>query len=377
VTVNAVECKTVIEEVEACITAVKEKVKDDTRARVEMSGMVPAGTAFWKKFAASSFNRSFALTESSRVKDQNMMSDDEAKGVDELQNRITSVVEEARLRCLQQNGTVEEAIRLAHCCWEGASLHNVVMPLEDRLSLRDWEYRSATRHQYGMVPIIAAGREWYCKCGHVVSAGHNHTCRRVVGPATLHRHQCVVKALADVAKQECGLIVEETPRVWSEVKDKEEESYVIPDLIFSGHDFKLAIDVSGVYGEAESYIRGDVNDRSSLSALRRTAAIVAREKAKRVKYAALPESGEMEFLPFVFESHGGLGESARTVIERLAKYRGGGDWSEEMAMVGYLKRAIAIAIQRGNAGLDSVARSRQAGSYGARVARGMMSGGSA
>src|SRR6266550_386278 len=81
--------------------------------------------------------------------------DDEAKGVDELQNRITSVVEEARLRCLQQNGTVEEAIRLARCCWEGASLHNVVMPLEDRLSLRDWEYRSATRHQYGMVPIIA------------------------------------------------------------------------------------------------------------------------------------------------------------------------------------------------------------------------------
>jgi hypothetical protein len=132
-----------------------------------------------------------------------------------------------------------------------------------------------------------------------------------------------------------------------------------------------------VYGEAESYIRGDVNDRSSLSALRRTAAIVAREKAKRVKYAALPESGEMEFLPFVFESHGGLGESARIVIERLAKYRGGGDWSEEMAMVGYLKRVIAIAIQRGNAGLDSVARSRQAGSYGARVARGMMSGGSA
>jgi len=356
-----------------CIVAVKAKVADDTRARVEMKAMIPEGAAFWQKYAASSFNRSVAVTEASRVSGENGMSDAEAEAVDQLQNRMTSIVEEARLRSLQVSGTVEEAVRLAHCCWEGASLHNVVMPLEDRLALRDWEYRSATRHQYGMVPIIAAGREWYCKCGHAVTAGHNHSCRRVLGPATFHRHQSVVKALRDVAEQECGLIVEEVPRVYSDVKDKDESEYTIPDLIFTGQDFKLAIDVSAVYGEAESYIRSDVNDRTSLSALRRTGAITTRENKKKVRYAELEKDGEMQFLPFVFESHGGLGECARAVIECLSRYGAEhGGACGQTAMSGYFKRVVSIAIQRGNAGLDSVARSRQAGSFGARVARGLV-----
>jgi hypothetical protein len=372
--VNAVDGLTVVEEVDACIALIKEKVAGDTRGKFEVTTKLPAGKAFWLKFASSSFNRSYALTESSRLTGQNVATEAETQEVDEMQNRLTSIVEEVRLRRLLSTGTAEEVVRLANCCWEGASLYNVVMPLEDRLVLRDWEYRSATRHQYGMVPIIGADRVWTCSCGREVTAGHNHRCNRVSGPATLHRHQCVVQALRDVARQECGLLAEETPRVWSEVKDRDENGYVIPDLIFTGGDMRLAVDVSGVFGEAASYMRGDLSDRLSLTSLRRTSAVVSREKDKIRHYAELPASGEMDFLPFVFESHGALGECARRVIEHLSRYGAAQNGCSESVMAGYIKRVVAIAIQRGNAGLDSMARGRQAGSYGAAVGRGMIGG---
>ena len=82
----------------------------------------------------------------------------------------------------------------------------------------------------------------------------------------------------------------------------------------------------------------------------------------------------MKFLPFVFESHGGLGESASAVIDHLSKYGAAQNGCSDTMMSGYIKRVVAIAIQRGNAGLDSVARGRQAGSYGAMMARGLIAG---
>src|SRR3954451_14119886 len=93
------------------------------------------------------------------------------------------------------------------------------------------------------------------KCGHEVGAGHNHRCNRVSGPATFHRHQHVVKALVEIGKKDCGLIVTETPRVWEDVvNNKEEDKYVVPDIIMSGNGINLAIDVSGLYGESPQYI---------------------------------------------------------------------------------------------------------------------------
>ena len=225
------------------------------------------------------------------------------------------------------------------------------------------------RHQYGLMPIIAADRVWFCKCGHAVDAGHNHTCNRVRGPATFHRHQCVVHALIDVATHDCGLMVETTPRVYSELKNRDENDYVIPDIVFNCNEFRLAIDVSGVYGESASYLPQKFKAGLSECELR-GGAVLIREMAKARHYADLPRRGESDFLPFVFESHGGLGIAAEKVISRLAKYGAEQNGCTTKEMSGYIKRVVAIAIQRGNAGLDSVARQKQAGSYGAMVARG-------
>jgi len=252
---------------------------------------------------------------------------------------------------------------------EGAPLVHTVRPMERILTLRDWEVQSMKRHQYGLLPIIAAGREWYCKCGHRVETGHNHTCNRIRGPATFHRHQCVVRALVDIGTFDCGLQCVETPRVYADVKDHSDDDYIVPDIVFTGFDFNLAIDVSGVYGESSSNLPKELRYDMPDSELRGKA-VINREKSKRRHYSDLPRNGECDFLPFVFESHGGLGNDAAEVISRLATYASERNGCTVPEMNGYFKRIIAVAIQRGNAGLDQIARQKQAGSFGAAVARG-------
>lgn len=280
-------------------------------------------------------------------------------------------------------------MRLANCSWNGAALWNVVQPLEQCLMLRNWEVAAALRHKYGCSPVsceqVNGGGVWFCRCGMPVDAGHNHRCRAVMGPATFHRHQTVVAELRSIAEVECGLSVDVVPRVYSDVIHKDEDSYVMPDIVMEGADFKLAIDVSGVYGESPSYVKGAGKlaavgkplTPTDMSELRSEAAIATREAKKKTHYSGLVEKdGECDFLPFVFESHGGLGGDASTVLQRMALYaceRNGSSVLGVPAMCGYFRRRIAIAIQRGNAALDSVARSKQRGSFASLLARGFAS----
>ena len=167
-------------------------------------------------------------------------------------------------------------------------------------------------------------------------------------------------------------MVEFTPRCWVEVKEKDEEEYVVPDIIFTGNNFRLAIDVSGVHGESPSYLPSRIDPSWSVSDICCSEVVRNREAKKTRHYADLPRSGECEFIPFVFESHGGLGEAANRVITKLAAYGAEQNGCSDMVMAGYIRRLVAIAIQRGNAGLDSVARQKQAGSYGGMVGKGLI-----
>jgi hypothetical protein len=350
-------------------------VQNDADSSKEVSGLLPTGIAFWKKFNASAFNgNSIAATKSLRMgSSSKVMNDEELKLAQQLQHKVVKAMEDCEYRRLLATGVPKDACRLADCSWECAGIINHVQPLEVVLWLRDWEMQSVKRHQYGLVPLVAANQLWYCKCGHAIEAGHNHRCKRVSGPATFHRHQCVVAALAKVAKEHCGLTVEFTPRIWSDVKNKEEEEYVIPDIIFSGvGGARLAIDVSGVYGESDSYLPDRIVPGWCAEEIRRTAVVEKRERAKEKHYSKLDRSGELSFSPFVFESHGGFGDSAERVVQWMAHHGSECNGVSEAVMTGYIRRIVAIAIQRGNAGLDSVARSRQAGSYGSLVARGVV-----
>jgi hypothetical protein len=211
-------------------------------------------------------------------------------------------------------------------------------------------------------------------CGENVGARHNHTCNRVMGPATMQRHESVGQTVAQMLKDDLKLDVIHIPRTY--VKDGEDEKYLIPDIII--HDptrtFKAAVDFSGVYGEAKTNMpKGSIANKS-VSELRSTAAVERRENRKEVHYRMLERVADMKVVPFVFESHGGLGKCAEDFIDLIAQY--GEDEVDGVRFAdfkGYMKRRVAIAIQRGNALLDQRAASSQANAMGARIARGIVS----
>jgi hypothetical protein len=267
-----------------------------------------------------------------------------------------------------------EAVRLANCGWEGAPLVHHIRPMEKALSLTNFQYRSMMRHKYGLPPIAAAERVWICVCGLNVGAGHNHVCKRVMGPATLQRHESVGQTVAQILRDDLHLTVTCIPRTY--VKDGEDEKYLIPDIIIHDPTYTLnaAVDFSGVFGEADTnMLKGSIANKS-VSELRSTAAVKRRENRKEVHYRMLERVADMKVVPFVFESHGGLGDSAEEFIDRIARYAE--DEVDGMRFAdfkGYLKRRVAIAIQRGNALLDQRAACSQANAMGARIARGIVS----
>ena len=115
--------------------------------------------------------------------------------------------------------------------------------------------------------------------------------------------------------------------------------------------------------------RADANELRCLPAIR------AREAEKRKHYAGLCKAGELKFYPFVFESHGYLSDTANALIDEMAAFGAelkGGDAYDKAALAGYIRRRVAVAIQRGNAGLESVAREKQRGSFGSLMARGFI-----
>jgi hypothetical protein len=294
--------------------------------------------------------------------------------VNQFQNRLTKIREEMLLKELTLKATDKaEAVLLANCGWEGARLMHHIKPMEKALTLTDFQFRSAMRHKYGLPPVSAAERVWNCVCGQNVCAGHNHTCNRVMGPATMQRHESVGQTIAQVLREELGLIVINIPRTY--VKDGEDEKYLIPDLII--HDltntFRTAVDVSGVYGEAKTNVLNGSIINKSVDQLKSTAAVERRENRKEVHYRVLEWVTDMKVVPFVFESHGGLGKRAEEFIDFIAQY--GNDEVEGVQFAdfkGYLKRRVAIAIQRGNALLDQRAASAQARALGAKIARGIV-----
>ena len=78
----------------------------------------------------------------------------------------------------------------------------------------------------------------------------------------------------------------------------------------------------------------------------------------------------MTFEPFVLDSHGALGASARRVITTLTKYGADQLGEVESELRSYCMRRVAIAVQRGNARLDRQAVAMSRNSYGAAVAMG-------
>ena len=151
----------------------------------------------------------------------------------------------------------------------------------------------------------------------------------------------------------------------------EGESHIVPDVVFRGAGFQLAIDVSFVYSESPARV-ADVlpwkHGKEALAVIQK--AMTERARRKVSKYGASCARDGLLFDAFVCDSHGGLDASAERVVSSLVKYGADVLGASERELRSYCNRRVAMAIQRGNARLDQCAVAKSRNGYGAAVALG-------
>ena len=288
-----------------------------------------------------------------------------------VQRDLMKVVHHAVEADLIASVSIPSGVRLRACARDRAYLWLTVHPVEAAVRLADGEFRSAMRHMYGLSPIT---RDWHCRCGATVAAGHFHSCNRVHGPATYARHETVVSELGSFAVSQLQLHVERAP-VMATVGGAlfEGQRRVVPDVVFRGTDLHLAIDVSFVYSETEArtrVLRPSANAKEVYQIVR--SAMAERARVKVGKYRAACARDGLEFKAFVADSHGALDKSAAAVVDQLSAYGARELGADKDDLERYLRRRVAIAIQRGNARLDRQAMAMSRNSYGAAVAMGLV-----
>jgi hypothetical protein len=383
---------------EECIEAVHHLVSNDPTAAAGAAKLLPKGRAFWEKFmpfnlssyasthplrtsvvSASASSSSTSSIVAATIERDPVREEQANKAANQLQHKLTELQEEAAFKELIASAkSKEDAVRAVNCTLNGATLYTHIRPIERALELRDFEWRSAIRHKYGLPPVYAANRGVApCVCNAVIGAGHNHCCPFVSG-GTTDRHNAVVGCLEDIMRQDFNFEVKRLPRdVRERVNDGDREKYLIPDLVITDRQNgeQWYIDVSGIYGEAKSHLPNGSVEGWSEDQLRAHTMdqLRARDSKKDRHYAALSEIGEADVIPFVFESHGGLSERAEKFIKEICDYAADQDYYSVNAswlLAGYIRRRVSIAVQRGNAMLDKRASSAQRNSFSARASNG-------
>lgn len=284
-----------------------------------------------------------------------------------LQRQIMAVIQKLQSVSLQAAVSQKASVRLAACRRNGASGWLSVHPLEEALRLSNGEMVSAMRHMFGLSPIATG---WYCRCGASVGAGHFHSCNALHGPATNTRHETVVSELASFGLSHLQLHVERTPSIaTADGALIDGAKHVVPDIVFRGASFQLAIDVSLVYSESASRLALPyASGKDAYSVVHSAMGVRARAKVR--KYETACRRDGLEFDAFVLDSHGATDASAERVMTRLVSYGADVLGVDEVALRSYIRRRLAVAIQRGNARLDQQAVAMSRRGFGAAVAAG-------
>jgi len=293
-----------------------------------------------------------------------------------LQTEISAIIYEAQWQSLigGSSMSLKDVARVTHCAMNGASLWLGVNPIEDRLRLTNNEFVCGMRYWAG---LQISSRTVYCKCGSPLFAGHAMRCNHVHGPATTERHDTVASELSELSQELCHIKPQMKPRIKIGPNDGMKRELELDLLIVGVDGFRLGIDVTFIYGESDSYLPNEFDDGSvpvgqSESVKQLMKLFAQRQSLKAKDYESECKSRDIEFVPFILESHGYMHETADRVLERMAEYSVkmfGGNFGE---IIGYMKRRIAIAIQRGNARLNDTAIAKSMHSFGSRVARGLV-----
>jgi len=183
-------------------------------------------------------------------------------------------------------------------------------------------------------------------------------------------------SLANLAWEMCiALPIHVEPQMHAVDPGSGEGITLVPDVLIDFYDGEsLAIDVSCVYGESQSYIDKAFSD--GRSGVERSTRVVLtqltdRAKAKALKYTSECKRRGIEFAAFVWETHGHFDASVDRVLEKIAGQAKGGS-GKVGPDIGYMKRRLAIAVQKGNAMADRSALFMSYGGRGSAIGRGYL-----
>jgi hypothetical protein len=259
-----------------------------------------------------------------------------------LHSEVTSQIYKHRFKNnvtnAQQNGDSREAARMLAVSAYGASVWKTTTPSTVQSTLSDTHYQIAAKLALGVPPVSLPSD---CSSCHKADACetdpfHPLSCNSQKGREITLRHDSVVNDLHHGIKAAGGVCIKEPSRLGSDGDNSR------PDLQVVIGGEQVLVDVTIGNPTCQTY-----QDQCSEEQLKCT---VMAEQRKNNKYSAMAETQNAKFIPFAVEMYGGLGKSAKKLLNKISKCA-----RDQMLMWPYhriiqnLKGEIAISIQRGNA----------------------------
>jgi hypothetical protein len=151
----------------------------------------------------------------------------------------------------------------------------------------------------------------------------------VAGAALQQRHNRVRNLLRDHVLRAKGIAQLEPTNLGNDNKR--------PDLLVTFRGTQYILDVAVIHQLAYSHL------------VRRGSPMLAKEQEKIRKYKAMARQQQMDFVPFIMDTSGGLGPAAVKFLQKLSVHSRdlNGAWSQA-EIDGRLRDTLAVAIQDGN-----------------------------
>ena len=259
-----------------------------------------------------------------------------------LQSTLMSAVHKQTFAEVQQLSAHDPrwAARLRSASAPGAHYWLTALPTTDQ-TMRDPHYQLAVRLLIGIPP--SAHRPPPCSlCGARADLQsdpwHPLHCRFQASHGKSVQHNEVRDLLWNLCRK-AGYA-----NVRTEVKDYQATCHSIPDVVVTFDCTTHAIDVSGIDPCAPSHVAQSA--RHTLSSAHE------REVQKNAQHALLSQRHDVSVVPFVFETHGGLGPRAIEFIDKLVLHDRGRAYEDSRKSFRHtILSAISVTIQRCNAAM--------------------------
>ena len=236
------------------------------------------------------------------------------------------------------------AARLRSAAGPGACAWLTTLPTDEDTSMPDKHYRVAVQYllglDYGLERQSPAPRCCYCNTPMANDPWHPIHCtfQNSHGKSLQHNK---IRDLLHKFCLKAGL-----GATTIEATQYQQASGVKPDVMVPFPLGMLALDVSGSDPTASTYV--------AAAARRSLSCATAREASKNSHYADMRQRFQIEFLPFVFETHGALGPSAMAFIDRLSEYADRRPGTEADGSFKFqLLARVSVIIQTANAELTA------------------------